>query len=310
VLVEYGVLDGRVIAVVVGAGRLRLLEVASVDAVRREGDGLYLVLRLLARRRAAVTPALRDVAEQRLARLRALLVDPLGVDPDRELVIVPADLLQRVPWSALHPGPVSVSPSASFWVRALGPRPLEAGGVLLVAGPDLSAAGGEVERLAALHAAPVVLGARDSTVANVTAELATADLVHFACHGTVRADNPMFSGLVLADGALTVQELELRDLAPHRIVLAACEAAADLTYPGGEWLGFVSALLGRGTAGMVASLVLVPDEAAVPLMLGLHEHLRRGESLPRALHAARAEVDRDDPHGLVNWCGFTAFGAA
>jgi predicted xylose isomerase-like sugar epimerase len=41
-------------------------------------------------------------------------------------------------------------------------------------------------------------------------------------------------------------------------------------------------------------------------MVTLHERVRRGETLAVALHAARSAVDRDDPHGLVNWCGFTA----
>jgi len=29
-----------------------------------------------------------------------------------------------------------------------------------------------------------------------------------------------------------------------------------------------------------------------------------------ALHAARATIDRDDRRAFVNWCAFTAFGAA
>ena len=44
----------------------------------------------------------------------------------------------------------------------------------------------------------------------------------------------MFSGLVLSDGTLTVQELELRGVAPRRVVLAACEVASGVTMPGNE----------------------------------------------------------------------------
>ena len=119
----------------------------------------------------------------------------------------------------------------------------------------------------------------------------------------------LFSGLLLSDGLLTVHELELRGLAPYRVVLAACEAAADVSYPGGEMLGFVSALLARGTAGIVASIILVPDVATSSLMVGLHARIGR-EALAVALHAARASLDLRDPAELVNWCGFAAFGAA
>jgi CHAT domain-containing protein len=179
----------------------------------------------------------------------------------------------------------------------------------LAAGPDLAEAENEVRALAGVHQDPVVLAPPDSTVAGVTAVLGQAGLAHFACHGQIRADNPMFSGLWLSDGALTVQELELRDIAPHRVVLAACEAAADATYPGGETLGFVSALLARGTAGIVASTIVVPDTSASDLMVGLHQRAR-DSSLSVALHEARARLNQEDPLEFVNWCGFTAYGAA
>jgi CHAT domain-containing protein len=120
----------------------------------------------------------------------------------------------------------------------------------------------------------------------------------------------MFSGLLLSDGYLTVQELELRNLAPRRVVLAACEATADLSYPGGEMLGFVSALIARGTAGVLGSIHLVPDEAAASFMVRLHEHLRGDSTLAVALHAAQASLDLENPADLVNWCGFTAYGSA
>jgi hypothetical protein len=32
--------------------------------------------------------------------------------------------------------------------------------------------------------------------------------------------------------------------------------------------------------------------------------------MARALHAARGEIDRRSPGGFVNWCTFTAHGAA
>lgn len=312
VLVEYGILDRQVIAAVVSPDPVRLVRCADLAAVSHEVESLAFVLRLLSRPQPSATaPALRRVVSQRVHRLRELLVDPLELSADRdELVIVPTGVLQQVPWSAVCDGPVSVSPSASYWLQARRQHAPDTDEVVLVAGPGLPAAADELRHLGALHPRHLVLQPPASTVNAVTAALETAGLVHLACHGTIRADNPMFSGLRLSDGALTVQELELRDVAPYRIVLAACQAAADVSYPGGEMLGFVSALLARGTAGLVASLVLVPDAAAVSMMVSLHERVRGGDTLAVALHAARSALDRDDPHELVNWCGFTAYGAA
>jgi CHAT domain-containing protein len=229
---------------------------------------------------------------------------------DQEMVVVPVDVLQRVPWSALVDAPVSLSPSASFWASARQRSRPASGKVLLAAGPGLPAAEGEVMRLGRLHEHSEVLSPPESSVRRVAEALEDADTAHFACHGVVRADNPMFSGLLLSDGYLTVQELELRNLAPYRVVLAACESSADIAYAGGELLGFVSALIARGTSGVLGSIQLVPDEATAQFMLRVHEHLRNEVTLAEALHGARGSLDRDDPADLVNWCGFTAYGAA
>ncbi len=75
-----------------------------------------------------------------------------------------------------------------------------------------------------------------------------------------------FSALEVTDGLLTVHELDLRGIAPHRVVLAACDSAADVSYAGGELVGFVGALLARGTVGLVAGVVAVGDVEAAGLM--------------------------------------------
>jgi hypothetical protein len=46
------------------------------------------------------------------------------------------------------------------------------------------------------------------------------------------------------------------------------------------------------------------------LMLEMHRGLREGMTLARALHTARGRIDRDSPEGFVNWCTFSAHGAA
>ena len=311
VLVEYGVLDGEVLASVVTSTGVSVTDLAAVASVRQEVQGITFALRSLLRLGDA--PGRSDrarLARERVARLRRLLVEPLALPPGREVVVVPVGLLQSVPWSALSDAPVSVSPSASFWASARQRTGPGSGKVLLAAGPQLPAATREVHRLSEVHELSEVLSPPESTVRRVAEALEGASTAHFACHGVVRADNPMFSGLLLSDGYLTVQELELRDLAPYRVVLAACESSADISYTGGELLGFVSALIARGTAGVLGSIQLVPDEATAGFMLRVHEQLRGDATLATALHTARGQVDPDDPSDLVNWCSFTAYGAA
>ena len=216
---------------------------------------------------------------------------------------MPVDVLQSVPWSALH-GRAGVAEPVGFLLgeRAATAATRLGARCLLAAGPGLPAAEEEVRRLSRRPRASDVLSPPESTVSKVAEALEDADIAHFACHGVIRADNPMFSGLLLSDGYLTVQELELRDLAPHRVVLAACEASADVAYTGGELLGFVSALIARGTAGVLGSIQLVPDEATAQSCSASTNSLpRRGDpgrgAAPRPRIARRGRPGR--PRELV-----------
>jgi CHAT domain-containing protein len=106
-----------------------------------------------------------------------------------------------------------------------------------------------------------------------------------------------------------VHELDQLEVAPYRMVLAACESGSDVIYEGNETLGFVSTLMARGTAGLVASAMVVPDWDVVRLMRLLHEGVRWGVTLAEALCAARASVD-DDATSFLSQCAFNAYGAA
>jgi tetratricopeptide (TPR) repeat protein len=312
VLVEFGSLDGQLFATVLEARRTRLVRLGPLEAVRFEANQLLFALRRLTR--PALTPAspagARASADLSLSRLTELLLRPLELPDDAPLVVIPSGTMQRLPWSALHPAPVSIAPSASFWARARQRRWGSGGEVVLIAGPELPGAVNEIQALGELHDRATVLLPPDSTVNAATKALDGASLAHLACHGRLRSDNPTFSSLLLSDGSMTVQELDLRGIAPHRLILAACDSAAGVSLEGDELLGFVSALIARGTAGIIASAVMVPDLEAVPFMRTLHEFVVRGATLAEALHAARATIDQTDPRSFVNWCAFTAFGAA
>jgi CHAT domain-containing protein/tetratricopeptide (TPR) repeat protein len=324
-LIAYGLLGPDLVAVVIEPRRSRIAALGPLAPAREQLRAFLFALRRLAQpRQPAELAAARASADLRIRRLRELLLEPLSVAADAELVIVGVPGLHGVPWSALHGGPVCLAPSATFWARSAQaaqdrPRTASAGGsgaggaggsVVLIAGPGLPGAVAEAEALARIHPSAVRITPPASTADAVADALAGADLAHLACHGTLRADNPMFSSLLLSDGPLTVQELYARGLAPHRLILASCESGAQVSYAGDEVLGFVSALLARGTAGILASTAVVPDVEAVALMTAVHRQLARGATLAHALHEARESRDPDDPASYVNWCTFNAHGAA
>lgn len=309
-LAEYAVLDDELVAVTVQHGRLSLHPLGAVAPVREEVEALLFALRRMTRpQRPALAVATRVSAERALTRLRALLVDPLAIDPETELVVVPSSRLNRVPWSSLHPAPVSCAPSAALWLRTAA-RPPAGSSVVLLAGPGLEGATAEVEVLREVYPRALVLAPPESTVDAVSAALREASVAHLACHGRARLDNPMYSELVLSDGSLTVQRLEADAATPYRVVLAACGSGLDAELPADEMLGFVSALMAQGTAGLLSSLASIPDLHTVPLMRRLHQSVAQGRTIAQALHDARRWPADDDPAEFICAVAFTAHGAA
>jgi tetratricopeptide (TPR) repeat protein len=301
---------GDLLAVLLEPRRTRIVPLAPLKDVIYEADALRFALRQLASSPpAAIAAASRAAAEHGLRRLRQMLIDPLGLPPDLPIVVVPQSRLHAMPWSALHDAPIELAPSATLWWHST-QRPAQANGVALVAGPGLPGADAEVQMLHQLYPHATVLTPPASTSTATADTLGYVELAHLACHGSLRADNPTFSALQLTDGPLTVHELDLRGIAPHRVVLASCEAAADTAYVGEEMLGFVSALLTRGTAGLIASPIQISDLNTIPLMAELHRQMVKGARMAEALHAARQTVDQSDPAGLATWSAFTAYGAA
>jgi CHAT domain-containing protein len=136
-----------------------------------------------------------------------------------------------------------------------------------------------------------------------------AGLVHLAAHGTVRADNPLFSSVGMADGPFTVYDLERLRQAPRQVVLAACDAGRSHVLAGEEILGFTAALLSAGTSTLVAPVLPVPDAETTPVMLAYHRHVRAGLWPAEALARAQREVRSDDSVAAAGAVSFVCLGA-
>lgn len=318
VLVELLEVDDRLFAVTVADARVRLHRLGAVqDAV----DGLrrveFAVHRLASARygRADRSEAAASGLTLAAGGLDRLLLRPLAaVIADRPLVVVPSPALQSLPWSVLPScagRPMSVSPSAALWRRAMGrrlPRSPSFAAVV-VAGPDLPGADAEAAAISALYARVTLLRGADATGTRLTEAIRDDTMVHLACHGRLRKDNPLFSALLLADGPLNVYELESLSHTPSHVVLAGCETGRLQVVAGEETLGFGAALLAAGTKTLVASVVPIPDLATVPLMRSYHQALLAGASPAAALAEAQAGVDPTDSACRAAAAGFVCLGA-
>ena len=307
-LIELVEVDGVLHVITVADRRVRLHTVGSVpeDEIRMN--------RFLLRRLARSPPRSGD--EQSLiyrgSHLESSLLGSAAAElGDGPVIVIPPGRLQAVPWTlmpSLHDRAVTVAPSALTWVRARHKRPPAHRRVALVVGPGLVTGGAEVAQMRSGYPESVMLGNGSATAENVLGALDGAWLAHIAAHGTFRADNPMFSSLRLDDGPLTVHDFERLARAPYRLVLSSCDSGVAAPVGADELLGLVSSLVPLGAAGIVASVVPVNDEAAVPVMLALHDAVQGGATLAEALLAARKAVS-SDPLAHATAHSFLALGA-
>jgi tetratricopeptide (TPR) repeat protein len=310
-LAAYLQLDGHLHVLTVAPAATTHRVLGPLDEVRSAVGFLRSALRRLAVGRGS--PAAIAAADASLARSVAALAALLGLDllDPEGLVVVPCAALDGTPWGALGAATghlPTITPSPSAW---LGPSGHPIGGrQLLVAGPRLPGARAEVLDLAAPRPDATVLVDAAATAAGVLAAMATAGTAHIACHGTFRGDNPLLSSLELADGPLTVYELERIQRVPARIVLSSCDAATGSTLAGDAVLGLSSALLRLGASSLIAPALAIPDDATRPLMLALHAQLDRGLRPAAALAAAVAEAEDALPADRAVRASFVVHGSA
>ena len=315
VLVEFVQRAGSLFAVLLdGGNRCRLIKLAPLAEVQRELGYIHTALRRLAsgtgtpRGRAAVRTAL----DQALQRVDDLLLAPfrsrLG---DREVVVVPTGALHSMPWSGLPTlwdRPVRVAPSATSWLQAV--RTSDPGSAaVLVAGPGLPGAESEVQALGRYAPDAQIFTGKHASVAAVMSAIDGASVAHLAAHGMLRTDNALLSALRLADGPLTVYDLERLNRPPHTVVLSVCQSGVDAILDGDELIGLVSALLTLGARTVVATATVVSDVHTVGLMLALHDGLRAGRSAAVALAEARAGIDPGQHAAYAAAASFVCFGA-
>ena len=320
-LVELVEVDGELHAVTVRAGGVRLHALGPLAAVATELDALRFALRRLARAGTSASPSLRLSAAGTSAafsanRLDALLLRPLGRElGEGPLVVVPTGGLHGLPWGLLpacRGRPVSVGPSATLWHRAqtrAPEAPQRGRRVVLVAGPGLPGAAGEVASLRRRYPGAQSFMPRTARVEAVLSALDGASLAHIAAHGRFRTDNPLFSSLVLADGPLMVYDIERMRRAPRRIVLSACDSGVSGVRPGDELMGLAAALFAQEATTLVASVVPVSDEATRPLMVRYHKALGATGSPAAALASIGESRAGDDPASYAAAAAFVCFGA-
>lgn len=322
-LVEYFSLDGRLLAFIVTDGGVEVVHLpASEDDVEKTLHQFTFQLGALRYRAESLhehLPELANRARHHLSRLYELLMRPvekhLGT---RRLVVVPHRALHYVPFHALHDGSgylienreVCCVPSAAILHHCLAvPRlPLEHATLLGYSDQRNPRARVEVQALASLFPQATTLLDEQASRAALSEHARRSQIVHLACHGNFRMDNPSFSSLQLADGWLTVRDVYRLDLLSCQLVtLSACETGVNHLAPGDEWIGLARGFFSAGSPTLVVSQWIVDDETTAELMIDFYARLQTGDGPAAALRYVLSRLLKEKPHPYY-WAPFVILG--
>jgi CHAT domain-containing protein len=321
-LVEYATIDDELLAFVVtdesvqairnlGSEAAAITELAQlrfqIDALRHGSERMRRHLSALEHRARHHLQALYDL-------LLRPIEDRIG---QRRLVIVPDRALHYLPFQALHDGnkyliergEVSYAPSALVLQQCLrrDKRSLRKVLLLGVADEQTPRVHDEIKAIAPLFPETLTLLNQDATVEALRRQAPFADVVHLACHGQFRPDNPLFSSLKLGDGWLTVREAYDLQLQCALVTLSACETGVSAVAPGDELIGLARGFFAAGSPSLLLSLWTVDDDATAELMTEFYKELIETQSPATALRQAQLSVMKTKPHPFF-WSPFVLMG--
>ena len=320
-LVEFVKFDDALSAFVLTGSRLEYFpRLAQESEILELLEGLQFqfgALRYGADRLEPFIGKLKARADFYLERLYEKLLRPLETSiGGRDLTIVPAGALHYVPFHALKSGSylletreVVYAPSATVWRFLQGKAAKKSERALLVGFADekIPLVAREVEALAEIFPEAETLTGAAASFSNYAAHARRCDVLHLACHGQFRPDNPMFSSLHLADGFVTVRDICAQKLDAEIVTLSACETGLNKIYAGDEILGLARGFLAAGARSLILSLWTVNDAATARLMRDFYTNLQRGATVAASLRAAQLNFIKKDAHPYF-WSPFALIG--
>ena len=254
--------------------------------------------------------------EKLLKQIGAWLLPPLELPRVKRLLVLPEGQIASLPWQAIQNGRGCLSdnhelvfaPSLRHHLHARG-RNFNSRQIKIFIGaaeglPHLR------EEIAAVHAR---LDGQHTDIHDPCRradwpDRSTARIWHFSGHAHLRADNPFYSSLLLADGPLFAADFRLKHNRVGLITLAACRTGQQTSLPGEEASGLVRSLLEMGARNVVASHWAVADQATSDWMNLFYKYYLGGASIAQAIQEAARGVRGKYP-SAYHWGAFSVFGA-
>jgi tetratricopeptide (TPR) repeat protein len=321
-LIEFVNFDEKLSAFVIDGEKIHFRpDLAGTKEILALLEGLQFqfgALRYGAPRLGRFLDELKTRADFYLQRLYEKLLEPLAaLIEDKDLVVAPVGATHYVPFHALHDGrnyviekrEVVYAPSATVW-QVLNKRAAQKpANALLIGFADerIPLVNREIKALSKIFKSSEKFLGEKATFAAYTENAPKFDILHLACHGQFRAENPLFSSLHLADGSVTVRDICAQNLRADLVTLSACETGLNKIYAGDEILGLARGFLAAGVSSLILSLWTVNDGATTELMKNFYKNLQRGASVSASLRLAQNDFIKRGAHPYF-WSPFALIG--
>lgn len=258
--------------------------------------------------------------QQHLHDLHQELVAPFALRLQaNHLVFAPHDLLHHLPFHALFDGnqylmdrhTISYAPSASIYALCHDRTGNQSGPSLVMGVPDDRAPhiSDEVRSVAAILPKAQSLMGGAATRQKLQELGPSSRFVHIATHGFFRQDNPLFSGLRLADGHVSVYDLYQVRLPAELVTLSGCATGLNVVAGGDELLGLIRGLIQAGAQSLLLTLWDVDDRSSAQFMSSFYQRMLESGNKALALQQAAREVRESTPHPFY-WAPFFLVGKA
>ena len=239
-------------------------------------------------------------AQYLLKQLYDILIAPIqsAFKPEGRLLIVPYGSLHYLPFHALYDGQqflieqyeISYVPGSSLlrYQREPSEKQTKMAAFGYSREGELAHTVNEVKAIVRYLDADTYLE-ENATLEQLYTSANQCRALHLATHGDFRPDNPLFSGLVLADGSLTTLKIFGLQLNASLVTLSACQTGRSVVGAGDELLGLMRAFLYAGTSSLVLSLWAVEDRATAHFMKLFYSKLAVGGHKISALRYAQLQ---------------------
>ncbi len=321
-LIEYVNFDGELSAFVVTNTKLEFVEnLVAENEIGELLEGLHFQFETMRYGSANLGNFVHELKKRTdiyLQKLYDKVFRPLeNLVKQRNLVFVPFGKLHYLPFHALHNGAkyliedreVSFSPSATVLQNCLEKEshPIKNALLIGVADEKIPFAIKEIESLSKIFPNSLSLKNKKASFSNFKKNAENFDVLHFACHGQFRGDNPMFSSLRLADSLLTARDISELQLNAELVVLSACETGVNKILAGEELLGLTRGFLSAGVSSLILTLWTVDDKTARDLMIDFYTQLKLGKKPTTALKIAQDKLIKQNSHPYY-WSPFFLVG--